>query len=284
MIARRTITGRVLEASDEGPRGGEPLVLLHGFTGSKATWSALRRRLSPSRRVVAIDLPGHGGSDHESGGFDDVVRALDALLDVLEIGPCSLLGYSLGGRLALALALSRPERVARLLLESASPGLADAAERAARRREDEALAARIEREGVAAFVDHWERLPLFASLRSLPPVERDELRRQRLACSAAGLAASLRSVGAGSQPWLGDRLGELAMPVVLVTGADDTKYRAIAERMAARIARARVEVVAGAGHVPHLECRSAFEAIVDGFLAAPARRLRRERIHQGEAP
>lgn len=284
MIERRTVGGRVFEASDEGSGGAEPVVLLHGFTGSKATWSALRRRLSRSRRVIAVDLPGHGGSDAGAGAFAEVVESLDALLDALEVGACALLGYSLGGRLALALALARPRRVARLLLESASPGLADPAERAERRRQDEALAARIEREGVAAFVEHWERLPLFASLRSLPPDERDELRRQRLLCSAHGLAASLRSVGAGSQPWLGDRLGELAMPVVLVAGADDGKYRAIAEGMGASIAGARVEIVAGAGHVPHLERRAAFAAIVDGFLAAPALGLHPERIHQGEAP
>lgn len=267
MILRRWISGHAFELADEGQGDSPPVVLIHGFTGSKETWAPLRCRLSARYRVLAIDLPGHGGSDPMPGGFAAAVEAIAALLDTARAGAVALAGYSLGGRLALALALARPDRIARLLLESASPGIAADAEREARRREDDALAKRIEREGIEAFVGRWERLALFATLRTFSAAKQSELRRQRLGCSAAGLASSLRSVGVGRQPWLGDRLGELAMPVTIVAGAEDTKYRAIAASMAAGIAGARLEIVAGAGHVPHLERSEEFEAVIDRFLA-----------------
>jgi 2-succinyl-6-hydroxy-2,4-cyclohexadiene-1-carboxylate synthase len=282
MIVRASIAGGVLEASDDGPREAAPVVLLHGFTGSKTTWSRLARRFARSRRMIAIDLPGHGGSDPRPGDFDDTVRAIAAFADSAVRRPAAWIGYSLGGRLALAITLARPELVERLLLESASPGIPDDHERIARRRDDDALAERIERDGLEAFVDHWERLPLFATLRRLPQAERDALRRQRLGGSARGLAASLRTVGAGRQPWLGDRLGEITVPVTLVAGDEDAKYRAIAAAMAARIPCSTLDVVAGAGHVPHLERVDAFEAIVDRFLAAASMRSS-DRLHEGEA-
>jgi 2-succinyl-6-hydroxy-2,4-cyclohexadiene-1-carboxylate synthase len=283
MNVRLVVRGCVLEASDEGPLGTAPVVLLHGFTGSKATWRGLASRLAPSRRIIAVDLPGHGGSDAIPGNFDDTVSAIAILVETLAREPAALVGYSLGGRLALALTLARPEIVDCLLLESASPGIADESERLARRGDDDALAERIERDGTAAFVDHWERLPLFATLRALPAAERERLRRERLANSTAGLAASLRSVGAGRQPWLGDRLGEIAVPVTLIAGAEDTKYRGIAAAMADRIPQATFHVVARAGHVPHLERPEAFDAIVDRFLAAPAAPRSTERNHEGDA-
>jgi 2-succinyl-6-hydroxy-2,4-cyclohexadiene-1-carboxylate synthase len=284
MIVRATVAGGLLEASDDGPREAASVVLLHGFTGSRTTWSRLVRRFATSRRMIAIDLPGHGRSDARSGNFDDTVRAIATIAETIVSGPAAWIGYSLGGRLALAMALARPDLVERLLLESASPGIADDDERIARRRDDDALAERIERDGVEAFVDHWECLPLFATLRGLPPAERDALRRQRLGCSSRGLAASLRTVGGGRQPWLGDRLGEIVVPVTLVAGGEDAKYRAIAAAMAARIPRSALEIVGGTGHAPHLERTDAFEAIVDRFLSAPSTIRSPDRVHEGEAP
>lgn len=270
MIFRRAIAASTLELADEGHAELPPVVLLHGFTGAKETWASLRRRLSARYRVITIDLPGHGGSDPVPGGFAATVDAIAALLDALWVGTAALAGYSLGGRLALALALTRPDQVARLLLESASPGIADDAERETRRHEDDRLANFVETAGIEAFVDRWERLELFATLAALPPEARGALRRQRLAGSASGLAASLRSVGVARQPWLGERLGEIAIPVTLVAGSEDTKFRAVAAAMATRITGARLEIVDGAGHVTHLERSDAFEAVVDRFLAGHA--------------
>ncbi|MBX6341499.1 MAG: 2-succinyl-6-hydroxy-2,4-cyclohexadiene-1-carboxylate synthase, partial [Thermomicrobiaceae bacterium] len=220
--------------------------------------------------TVAVDLLGHGASDAPRDParyrMERCVADLLALLDALDLPRAAVLGYSMGGRVALHLALAAPERVGALVLESASPGIPDAAERAARRVSDAALADLIEREGIAAFVDHWERLPLWASQASLPREVRARLRAQRLAHRPDGLAGSLRGLGAGEMAPVHDRLGALGMPALLVAGALDEKYRALAEWMAIAMPRARVAVVPGAGHAVHLERPEAFLRAVGAFL------------------
>ena len=156
----------------------------------------------------------------------------------------------MGGRLALALALRRPERVRRLVLVSASPGLADEEERAARRAADEALADRIEAIGAAAFAREWAAQPLFAGQ---PDAVTALAHEDRLRRSAAEHAAQLRGLGTGVMPSLWDRLEELAMPVTLVVGERDAKFRATAERMHERLPDATVVIVPGAGHAAALE-------------------------------
>jgi len=270
MIRRVAVAGRTVEISDEGPNAASAIVLLHGFTGSKDGWLALRRALARERRVVAVDLPGHGGTAASArppaDSLAETARLIVQTLDSIEVRRFSLLGYSLGGRIALGLALDHPLRVERLLLESASAGLQDASEREARRRDDEARAVCLERDGIEAFVRHWEALPLFATHARLASPIREELRRRRLACSPAGLAASLRGAGTGTQPWLGDRLGELAVPVCVVVGALDEKFRAIGAWMAARVGVVRLEIVPRCGHTPHLERPESYRAIVERFF------------------
>jgi 2-succinyl-6-hydroxy-2,4-cyclohexadiene-1-carboxylate synthase len=263
--------------SDERPRrAGDlpPLVLLHGFTGSHASWESIRSGFGATRRVIAVDLPGHGATVMRGRGFDWSLAAtadlVVAALDVMRVPRVVLVGYSMGGRIALQLALAHGARVERLVLESASAGLATAAARRRRRAGDEALARRIERDGVPAFVRRWEALPLFRSLATAPPEARATLRRRRLACTADGLAHSLRGCGLGAQPWLGDWLGALAMPVLLVTGAADRKFTRIAATLLPRFARASHEVVAGAGHMPHLEQPTRFRSALEWFLTGAA--------------
>jgi len=272
VIRRLRVGGRTVELTDEGAVSAPTVVLLHGFTGSKQSWRTLRSELRGRYRVVAIDLPGHGGTPAACDPHaDSLWRSAELVIGALEsigVEQFSLVGYSMGGRLALAVALAHPERVERLLLESASPGLARAAERARRRRADEALARRLEHEGLASFVRSWERMPLFATLKRLPDAARADLRRQRLACSPRGLAACLRALGAGRQPWLGGRLGEISLPVTIVVGGRDEKFRAIGAWMRARLPVARLETVSAAGHVPHLERPRQFGAIVARFLNA----------------
>lgn len=269
-MTRIALNGTGLNVVRRGAGPGEPLLLLHGFTGSAATWAPLQERLAARWRTIALDLIGHGQSDAP----DDPARFtlewatadLRALLDVLDVERAALLGYSLGGRLALHFALAAPERVSRLLLESAAPGIADPAERAARVAADEALASDIEREGLEAFVARWEALPLWASQARLPDEVRGRLRCQRLRSDPRGLANSLRGMGAGAMEPVTSRLGELTLPVQLVVGELDTKYVALGRELAGAIPGAALAVVPGAGHAVHLERPEVFAQLVERFL------------------
>lgn len=251
---------------------GPPLVLLHGFTGSAETWAPLGEALGGRFATLAVDLPGHGSSaapdDPRRYALGSLAGELAGLLDGLRIDQAAVLGYSLGARAALRFALDRPGRVAALVLESGSPGIVDAAERAARRAADEALADAIERDGIVAFVDEWERSPLWASQAVLPAATRALLRAQRLANQPRGLANSLRGSGAGVEDPVVERLAMLDVPTLLVAGALDAKYVALGQLMERSMPRARLSIVANSGHAVHLEQPDAFAALVAEFLDA----------------
>lgn len=249
---------------------GESVVLLHGFTGSSANWHLVMERLAGSFRVLAIDLTGHGQSDApteiERYTMPTIADDLGVLLGRFNALPAHWLGYSMGGRLALYTAVNHPQWVRSLILESASPGLQDATERAARRQQDEALATRIESEGVEAFVNQWEKIPLFASQKRLPAEKRVALRAGRLANSARGLANSLRGMGAGAQPTLWERLGTIDKPTLLVAGETDDKFVALNRQMEEVIPDATLRIANGAGHNVHLERTNEYSEWVLAFL------------------
>jgi len=238
-------------------------VLLHGFTQTGRSWAPVVARLGERYRCFAPDLPGHGDAAHRRPASFDAVAAY---LAALRTDRFTLCGYSMGGRLALAVALRIPERIERLVLIGASPGIADAAEREARERADAALADRIEAIGLEAFADEWGRQPLLATQ---PRGVAQAAREDRLRSTAAGLATALRGLGTGTMEPLWDRLGELAMPVELIAGEHDAKFRVIAERMAERITGARREVVAGAGHAAHLEQPDAAADVLERRRSVP---------------
>ncbi|MCH7998842.1 MAG: 2-succinyl-6-hydroxy-2,4-cyclohexadiene-1-carboxylate synthase [Chloroflexi bacterium] len=266
-----------VEVSGEGP----PLLLLHGFSGSAATWTP-HLEAWQGFTAIAVELLGHGASDCPADQRRyRMERCLDDLVALLDRLPASggrrvaVLGYSMGGRVALRLALRAPERLWALVLESGSPGIEDASERAARARSDADLADDIERDGLEAFVERWQSLPLFASQARLPVAVRDELRRQRLQNDPQGLAGSLRGLGTGQQEPVLARMDDIRIPVLLLTGALDDKYCALARRMAAALPCARTEVVPDAGHAVHLERPQAFAGAVRGFLEECLQRERR---------
>lgn len=254
---------------------GEPLVLLHGFTGCAANWRPLLPRLAERHRVIAIDLPGHGNSGAPGSvaryKMPRVAADLIELLTRHDATPAHWLGYSMGGRLALYMAVRQSSVVRSLTLVSATAGLANAAKRQARRAADEALAARIERDGVASFVAEWERNPLFAGLAGLPEEARATLHEQRLSNSPLGLANSLRGMGAGAQPSLWSRLAAMTAPALLIAGQRDTKFVALNEGLAVSIPNATLRLIPDAGHVVQMEQPEAFLAVVTDFL---------ERLHE----
>ncbi|MCA1791247.1 MAG: 2-succinyl-6-hydroxy-2,4-cyclohexadiene-1-carboxylate synthase [Thioalkalivibrio sp.] len=247
-----------------------PVVLVHGFAGSGRSWGDdLRRALvPPAVRVVDVDLPGHGGNTSDRGGAPCTLEgALESISRAVS-GPFDLVGYSMGGRVALHAALCYPDRIRRLVLESASPGLATERERADRRGADEALAGRIEGGGVAAFVDEWSDLPVLRAATQRPDEVETRIREIRLANHPADLGAALRGLGTGAIPSLWDRLDEVRAPVLILAGAADPKFVDIARRMAAAIPDAEVEIVPGAGHTVHLDRPDSWSAAVRQHLAA----------------
>lgn len=271
LLLRVDVGGHALhvETAGEGP----PVLLLHGFTGSTRTLDGVAAGLHAAGfATIAVDLLGHGRSDAPRDpaayAMERCTADLARVLDAAGAPRASVLGYSLGGRIALGLAVFRPERVRGLVLVGASAGLADPAERAARRRADDALAHALERDGVPAFVERWMALPLFASQARLGPAFLAAARAQRLANRAEGLAASLRGVGAGAQPPLHDALAHLAAPALFVAGAEDAKFGAIAADLARRVPGGRAVAIPGAGHAAHLEHPAAFLAEACAFLHA----------------
>jgi 2-succinyl-6-hydroxy-2,4-cyclohexadiene-1-carboxylate synthase len=235
------------------------LVLLHGFTHTGASWEAVGAALAGRYRVVAPDIRGHGtAGDAEPVTLEAVIDDVAATTE----GPFTLAGYSMGGRIALHAALALgPERVERLVLIGASPGLAAASERAARVASDEALASRMERMTIDEFEQEWGATPVLADQ---PEGVRAAVRADRLRNKPAGLARALRGLGAGALPSLWGRLGELTQPVTLIVGGRDAKFRAIADEMVRALGADELVVVDGVGHAVHLEAPE----VVAGLIRA----------------
>lgn len=237
----------------------ESLVLLHGFASTRRLWDATIARL-PSERYspLALDLPGHGSQ----ADAPTPITFEGCVTHVLANSPKSfvLAGYSMGGRVALRVALAAPERVSRLVLISGTAGIEAPEERAARRAHDRRLAKQIEQGTIEDFIEQWRSQPMFAD----DPPDVDAIAREEMAPNRpAGVAAALRGVGTGEMAPLWDRLGELTMPVTIVIGERDAKFRAVAERMARTLSVARLVVVCG-GHVLPLERPEAVAQAISG--------------------
>jgi 2-succinyl-6-hydroxy-2,4-cyclohexadiene-1-carboxylate synthase len=234
------------------------LVLLHGFTHTGASWDQVVAALPERYRPLAPDIRGHGAAS----GVRPV--SLAAVVDDVSAaagGPVELVGYSMGGRIALHVALALPARVRRLVLIGASPGLADPAERAQRRAADERLAEEVASMSIEDFARRWAQT---AVLADQPPAVRAAVGEDRMRNTPHGLAAALRGLGTGALPSLWERLGELKVPVDLVVGERDEKFQAIADEIAAALPDAKVHVVAGAGHAVHLEAPGAVAEVLAG--------------------
>ena len=248
---------------------GSPIVFLHGFMGSTADWQSVRAPLASEQRCIFVDLPGHGESvdvlDETTMTLPVVADTVVEALDRRGVGTMSVVGYSMGGRVALTLALRHPDRVDRLVLESASPGISSPDDREARADLDDRRAARIRREGLAAFLDDWYRAPLFETFRHHPQFD-DALERRRRG-DAERLAQVIADMSPGRQPDLWPRLEEVTSETLLIAGADDPKYPAIVRRAGDTIPDSHVVIAEDCGHNVHLERPDWYAETVGTFLA-----------------
>jgi len=248
---------------------GTPVTLLHGFTQSGRSWQEVISAMPSGWRWVVPDLRGHGETRTRPGTpctMDACTADLEMLWDRLGIGRTHLVGYSMGGRLALHIAARRPERLLSLLTIGAHAGLDEEA-RAGRLMGDEALARRIEQDGLEAFVNYWGGLPLFAGLERRGPSFVAQVRAERMGNSVGGLACSLRGMGAGVMQPLWDDLARVSVPCTFVAGQLDHGYVASARRLAASVPNGRIEVVLRAGHSVHQERPEAFARVLAAHLA-----------------
>ena len=241
----------------EGPR----LVLCHGFTQTRGAWGLFGESLATHHTIVAVDLPGHGAM----ADLDlDVVNTAHALLDTVGDEPFSLLGYSMGGRVALTAAMMQPRNLEALVLLGASPGIANEEERLARIAQDNELADELAQSGdVAAFLDRWLAQPLFAGLDDL-----SAQRAARLANTAEGLARSLRRMGTGTQQSAWGFLDMIEAPTLLIAGERDQKFTAIAHAMSEELPNSTVAIAPQSGHACHLEHPEAVAQVVTHWLEA----------------
>ncbi|MEG3919505.1 2-succinyl-6-hydroxy-2,4-cyclohexadiene-1-carboxylate synthase [Microcoleus sp. POL10_C6] len=243
------------------------ILFLHGFTGSTQDFSRVIPLLSNSYCCLAVDLPGHGETrvigDESCYNISNTAQALIHLLDDLQIDKCLLLGYSMGGRLALYMALHFPERFEKVVLESASPGLKTEKERSHRREADLPIAQKLENSNIKDFLFNWYDRPLFKSLKNSPNF--DKLIETRLANNPLELAKSLRNMGTGNQPSLWEKLAQNHIPLLLLAGAYDDKFTSINTEIASLCPAALLEIVPKAGHNIHFENIDTFVALVREF-------------------
>jgi 2-succinyl-6-hydroxy-2,4-cyclohexadiene-1-carboxylate synthase len=237
----------------------EELVLLHGFSGTHRAWDGVIAALDPQRyRPLALDLPGHG----QAADAPRPITFAGCVEHVLARSPerFALCGYSLGGRVALHVALAAPERVARLVLISANPGIEGARERAARREADELIARELEHDPFEQFIERWRAQPLFAEE---PPAAGELAREDQRRNRPDALAAALRGLGTGEMQPLWPRLGELGMPVTVVAGSRDPKFLELGQRTVALAGEAELLIIDG-GHGLVLEDPAAVAAALCG--------------------
>ena len=262
--------------------GTPPLLFVHGFLGEAGDWNRMRTLLEPALVANCFELPGHGAAqpiaaDAGGGPARWFAAATERLRDACTTlaAPPVLVGYSMGGRLALYVALRFPRAVRGLVVVAADPGIEDRTARAERLARDEALAGQLAEAGdQAAFTDwlqRWYATPLFGSLRHHPHFE--DLLQRRLRGRPASLAAALRGLSVGVQPVLWEALPRLPIPALFIAGADDAKYRAVADRIATLGAPWECAVCPSAAHAVHLEQPEAVARLIRTLVrrsSAPA--------------
>jgi 2-succinyl-6-hydroxy-2,4-cyclohexadiene-1-carboxylate synthase len=252
-----------------GERHNPPVVFLHGFMGAGADWLQIAEVWANQFFCIMPDLPGHGNYTHlpisQPLDFDFVVKDLELFLKQLKLDRVSLVGYSLGGRIALYAAMKFPEKISALVLESCHAGLADEQTRRDRAEADDKRAETLLVQGIETFVDQWYELDLFGTLKSQPPLLA-EIKEKRKKNDPGWMAKIIKELSPGRQPPLWEKLGSLPLPVLLIAGGLDSKYTELAIRMGRQLPNAMVEIIPNVGHNVHLENPGRFGEVVTVFL------------------
>lgn len=260
-----------------GDRSAPPVVLLHGFAQSARTWDSVAPLLARDRCVTALDLIGHGLSDKPAAPsayeMDSVLEALSAFLNERFVRKVALVGYSMGGRIALSFACKEPAKLSALVLESAGLGPKTVQQHAAMQHRDAETIERLLSSDIASFMDWWQEFPLFESQKHLPSEVRERVRAERLANDPRALACAVRGMGQHSMVDYADRVGHMPMPILYIAGILDRKYLKIAENLQHE---ENVScVLLNTGHNTHLEASETFAKQVSAFLDGQAKRTGR---------
>jgi 2-succinyl-6-hydroxy-2,4-cyclohexadiene-1-carboxylate synthase len=252
-----------------GEPSDPPVVFLHGFMGAGADWLPIAENYANRFFCLMPDLPGHGHNIHlplaQPLDFDSVVNGLNLLLEQLNLDRISLVGYSLGGRIALYAALKFPQKIRSLVLESCHAGIVDEQARRERAEADDRQAEAVLTHGLETFVERWYEMDLFRTLQSQSQLLA-EIKEKRKKNDPRWVAKTLKELSPGRQPPLWTKLGALPMPVLLIAGTLDTKYTELAAKMSQQIPRARLEIIPGVGHNVHLEYPKQFGKVISVFL------------------
>ncbi|MEO6862916.1 MAG: 2-succinyl-6-hydroxy-2,4-cyclohexadiene-1-carboxylate synthase [Microcoleus sp.] len=250
-----------------GKKNQQTILFLHGFTGNNQDFSSVISLLSKNYCCLAVDLPGHGQTrvigEESCYNMSNTAQALIDLLDDLQIDKCLLLGYSMGGRLALYMTLHFPERFEKVVLESASPGLKSEKDRSHRRQADSQTAQNLENSNIKDFILNWYDRPLFKSLKKSPKF--DQLIEARLANNPLELAKSLRNMGTGHQPSLWEKLAQNQISLLLLAGEDDDKFTTINAEITSLCPAATLKIIPNSGHNIHFENIDKFVTVVRQF-------------------
>jgi 2-succinyl-6-hydroxy-2,4-cyclohexadiene-1-carboxylate synthase len=250
---------------------GKPVVCLHGFSENLGTWDSIEL---DGFQLILVDMPGHGSTEKPSAlqpyKLLTLLETLHDLIKQLELGQHSMMGYSMGGRIALAYTLQYPREIAKLILESVSYGECGEHSREKRRRDDAVLAEDIRQNGIEWFESYWSGLEIFKTQARLPEEVRARIKKHRLQNEPYALANTLLESGQGTFPCLKDRVAELMMPVLFISGELDPKYQKISREFSHLNARIIRQTISGVGHNTHLEDPQTFQAVVSEFLSVDA--------------
>ncbi|SER99586.1 2-succinyl-6-hydroxy-2,4-cyclohexadiene-1-carboxylate synthase [Gracilibacillus ureilyticus] len=246
---------------------GDPVVLLHGFTGSTHTWYSIRDQLAEKNQVILLDLPGHGKTQARVTSIETCCNELADIFKQMNLTTIHLLGYSMGGRTALTFAILYPGFVESLILESATPGINDEFEKMKRIKSDQKLAQFLLENTLEDFINKWEKIPLFHTQQTLPESVKLKIRKERFSHSKEGLANSLQVMGTGVMPSWWESLKQLRCKVCIIVGEKDKKFVQIGQHMNQILMNNDFYVIKNSGHAIHVEQEEIFGTIVNEFIS-----------------